>query len=64
MKFAHYMMILLALALCACTQEESIPALGPVSVDSYVAPYYTTADVSITCSSQNGMENYLEYYYC
>lgn len=64
MKFAHYMMILLALALCACTQEESIPALGPVSVDSYVEPYYTTADVSIMCDIPNGMENYLEYYFC
>lgn len=64
MKFAHYMMILLALALCACTQEESIPVLGPVSVDSYVAPYYTTADVSIMCDIPNGMENYLEYYFC
>ena len=64
MKFAHYMMILLALALCACTQEESIPALGPVWVDSYVEPHYTTADVSIMCDIPNGMENYLEYYFC
>ena len=64
MKVAHYMMILLALALCACTQEESIPTVGSMQVESYVTPYYTTADVSITCSSQNGMENYLEYYLC
>ena len=64
MKFAHYTMLLLAFALCACTQEEPIPTIDHVQLESAFTPYYTTADVSIKCNLNNGKENYLEYYLC
>lgn len=63
MKFAHYTMLLLAFAFCACTQEEPIPTIDHLQVESAFTPNYTTADVSIKCNL-NGKENYLEYYLC